>query len=304
MLLKGFAMGLADIVPGVSGGTIAFITGIYDTLLESISSVNKKFIQLLLSMKLKRAAEHINISFLAPLMIGIGSAIVLTSRLMHFLLKEHPVPTWSLFFGLICASCVYILKHTPGPKSKINYIMLPIGAALGIALVSLVPAQTPNTALYIFGSGAVAICAMILPGISGSFILLILGKYAFVTGALKNPFNDENFITIIIFCFGCLFGLLSFSKLLNYLMHKYSTQMMYLLTGLMIGSLKKIWPWKETLETTVIRGKEYILREANVLPESFNNQVITAIVIMLLGFFMVLGLEYMASKFRSNADNQ
>lgn len=296
-------MGLADIVPGVSGGTVAFITGIYDQLLKSIASVNVEFIRLLLSFKIKEALAHINFSFLAPLVAGIFSAIILTSRLMHYLMTEHPVMTWSLFFGLICASCIYIgRQHIRRPQNIWTYAYFPAGIVFGYALVSLVPIQTPNTYGYIFMAGAIAICAMILPGISGSFILLILGKYAFITGSLKNPFDGDNLAFIFVFCLGCLGGLLLFAKLLNYLMHRFANSMMLLLVGFMVGSLKKIWPWKETLESTMIRGKEYILREANIMPRSFDQETIFAILIMIGGFFIVLGLEYMASKFRPQTE--
>ena len=303
LALKGFGMGLADIVPGVSGGTIAFITGIYDQLLASIASVNTTFLKLVLSFRFKEAASHINLAFLAPLLGGIVLAIILTSRLMHYLMNEHPVPTWSLFFGLICASCVYISKHVQKPKNQLTYLMLPLGIGLGYVIVSLVPIHTPDTFAYVFAAGAIAICAMILPGISGSFILLILGKYAFITGALKNPFAQDNLLFIFVFCLGCLGGLLLFAKLLNYLMHNFSNAMMLLLTGFMAGSLKKIWPWKETLETTIIRGKEHILREANIMPRAFDQETIFAIAIMFIGFFAVLGLEYMATKFRSQTES-
>ncbi|MEX1099611.1 MAG: DUF368 domain-containing protein, partial [Bacteriovoracaceae bacterium] len=199
LLLKGFAMGLADIVPGVSGGTVAFITGIYDELLASIASVNAAFVRQLLKFQFKNALAQIHFEFLAPLLIGIASAVLLTSRLMHFLLNEYPIYTWSLFFGLILASALYIAKHIKRPDNKLNYLFLPAGALIGWALVSLIPVQTPESYPYVFGAGAIAICAMILPGISGSFILLILGKYAFITGALKNPFEAGNLALILVF---------------------------------------------------------------------------------------------------------
>lgn len=294
--LKGFAMGMADIVPGVSGGTVAFITNIYDELLEAIASINKDFVRKLLKLEFKSALEQVHYKFLIPLMIGIFSALLLTSRLMHFLMSEYPIYTWSMFFGLISASALYIAKHIEHPKNNLTYLLLPLGITIGYACVSLVPVTTPNAYPYIFGSGAIAICAMILPGISGSFILLILGKYAFVTSALKAPFDDNNIFVIMTFCAGCLTGILSFSKLLNYLMHTHRNAMMFVLTGFIVGSLKKIWPWRETLESTVIRGKTYILQEQNVLPESFDQQTILALSIMFIGFFLVLGLEYISNK--------
>lgn len=295
LLLKGFAMGLADIVPGVSGGTIAFVTGIYDELLNSISSINKEFVKLIFKFEIKKAFEHINGKFLVTLGFGIASAILLTSRLMHYLLHTYPDHTWGLFFGLILASILYISKSIERPFKSKHVSQFLFGTIIGVALVSLIPVSSENNYLNIFLSGSIAICAMILPGISGSFILLILGKYAFITGALKAPFTDNNLIFILIFCIGCLVGILSFSKLLNFLMHKYYQAMITILTGFMFGSLKKIWPWKEVLESVVIREKTHVLKEANILPE-INSATIITIVFMLLGFGLVFAIEYLGKK--------
>jgi putative membrane protein len=294
--LKGMAMGVADIVPGVSGGTIAFITGIYDQLVESISLVNKDFVKLLLQFKIKQALGHINFQFLFPLMCGIFAAILLGARVMHYLLNEHPVQTWSLFFGLIAASIIYIGKQIEHLKAPKNIATIIAGTLIGYGIVSLIPVHTPNNYLNIFAAGAVAICAMILPGISGSFILLILGKYAFVTGALKQPFIDNHLIVIAVFAFGCLVGLLSFSKLLNWLLKHFHNAMMCFLTGFMIGSMKKIWPWKEVVESKVIRGKTYVLQESNILPGHFDGGFWLAVCLMILGFFLVIGLEKFSKK--------
>jgi putative membrane protein len=291
LALKGFAMGVADIVPGVSGGTIAFITGIYDDLLESISKVNKDFVKLLLGMKIKEALLHINFPFLFPLLSGIFSAIILMSRVMHFLLENYPVQTWSLFFGLIGASIFFVGKQIKEIKSFKNIFSILIGTFIGYACVSLIPVQTEHSYINIFLSGAIAICAMILPGISGSFILLILGKYAFVTGALKQPFIENHLFVIITFCLGCLIGLLSFSKLLNWLLHHYHNLMMCILTGFMVGSMKKIWPWKKVLDSTVIREKTYVLSEMNIFPETLDLQFAVALTLMIIGFVLVVGLE-------------
>lgn len=295
LLFKGFAMGLADIVPGVSGGTIAFVTGIYDELLSSISSVNKEFVKLLLKLKIKDAFEYINGKFLVTLGFGIASAILLTSRLMHYLLNTYPDHTWGLFFGLILASIFYISKSIEKPLKSKHVSQFLFGTIVGVALVSLIPVSSENSYLNIFLSGSVAICAMILPGISGSFILLILGKYAFITGALKAPFNDNNLIFILIFCVGCLVGILSFSKLLNFLMHKYHQAMITILTGFMFGSLKKIWPWKEVLESVVIRNKTHVLKEANILPDMSSSTIFT-ILFMLIGFGLVFLIEFLGKK--------
>jgi len=296
LVFKGFAMGIADIVPGVSGGTIAFITGIYDDLLASISSVDKQFISFLLKFQIKNALSHINASFLIPLFIGIAFAIVSMSKVMHFFMNSYPVYTWSLFFGLIGASILYIGKQIKNRLKPKNITTVVAGAIIAALIVSLIPVETPNSNLYIFGSGMVAICAMILPGISGSFILLILGKYAFVTGAVKAPFSTGSLPIIIVFSVGCLVGILSFSKLLNWLLKSYHNLMMCFLTGFMIGSMKKVWPWKETLDSKIIRGKTYILKETNILPDSFDQTVIVAITLMLIGFGSVLLLDKIANK--------
>jgi putative membrane protein len=296
LVLKGFAMGIADIVPGVSGGTIAFITGIYDDLLASISSVDKKFISYLLKFEIKNALNHINASFLIPLLIGITFAIISMSKVMHFFMHSYPIYTWSLFFGLIAASIRYIGKQIQNRSNPKNTITTACGAIIAALVVSLIPVETPTSNIYIFGSGMIAICAMILPGISGSFILLILGKYAFVTGAVKAPFATGSLPIIIVFASGCLIGLLSFSKVLNWLLKNYHNLMMCFLTGFMIGSMKKIWPWKQTLESKVIRGKIYILKEANILPSSLDQTVIVAIILMLVGFSLVLLLDKIANK--------
>ena len=295
LLLKGFAMGLADIVPGVSGGTIAFITGIYDDLLKSISSVNKEFVKFILTFKIKEAFNHINGMFLFPLLVGIGSAIILTSRLMHYLLHTYTTQTWGFFLGLIIASIIYISKSIEKPFDLKKRLQLFIGITIGYLLVSLVPVETENNYLNVFLSGSIAICAMILPGISGSFILLILGKYAFVTGALKAPFVGDNLVYIGIFCIGCLIGILSFSKLLNFLMSKYHQAMIIILTGFMCGSLKKIWPWKKVLESIIVREKTHVLREANILPAMEMETYIT-ILFILIGFGLVFGIEYTSKR--------
>lgn len=291
IVLKGMAMGIADVVPGVSGGTIAFITGIYDQLVESISLVNKEFFQLLLKFKIKQALGHINFSFLFPLLSGIFLSIILGAKVMHYLLDAYPTQTWSLFFGLIAASIYFIGKQIDEIYLPKNFGSIIAGTAVGYILVSLIPVTTAHNSLTIFFSGAVAICAMILPGISGSFILLILGKYAYITGAVKQPFAQGNLTTIIIFALGCLVGLLSFSKLLNWLLKHFHNIMMCFMTGFMLGSMKKIWPWKEALSFKIIRGKTYILEEANVLPSNFDQGFWIALALMFCGFILVIFLE-------------
>ncbi len=294
--LKGFAMGMADIVPGVSGGTVALITGVYDDLIQSISSVNKEFITKLFKFDVKGVLNHVNAPFIIPLFVGIILAIVSMSKVMHFFMTNYSIYTWSLFFGLILASIIYVGKTVENIFHPKSMVFVAIGTGVGYAIVSLVPVHTPETALMTFLSGCIAICAMILPGISGSFILLILGKYLFVTSALKNPFNIDAITTIMTFVMGCLVGLLSFSKVLNYLLKNFHNIMMCVLTGFMIGSLKKIWPWREVLESTIIRGKTKVLQDQVFFPSEFSAEVITAFVIMIIGFALIFVIEKLGNK--------
>lgn len=288
---KGFAMGMADIVPGVSGGTVALITGIYDRLIESISLVNKEFLKYIFRFQFKEGLRHINIDFVLPLGLGILMAIVSMAKIMHYFMEHYSIYTWSLFFGLILASIYFVGKQVPALLSAKNLFFVAIGTLSGYLVVSLIPVQTPETSVMIFFSGAIAICAMILPGISGSFILLILGKYLFVTSAVKAPFVTGNMQIIFIFALGCLVGLLSFSKILNYLLKHHHEYMMCVLVGFMIGSMKKIWPWREVLEQQIIRGKVHVLRDAVILPKSFSMEEIFALLIMILGVVLVFTIE-------------
>jgi len=202
----------------------------------------------LLNLDLKGALAHVHLRFLLSLFVGIGLAIISLARLMNFLLNHYPVLTWSFFFGLIAASILVVSKQvtTWSPPTGISLVA---GIVTAVFIVNLVPVTTPEALWFIFLCGIIAICAMILPGISGAFILLILGKYEFVTASLKNPFIAHNMMVIFVFCMGCLIGLLSFSRLLNYLLKNYHQITMAFLTGLLIGSMSKIWPWKEMVET-------------------------------------------------------
>lgn len=292
-VIKGFAMGCADIVPGVSGGTVAFITGIYSTLLESISSFDHHFLKLVLKGRIREALLRINAAFIFPLLFGIFSAIAMMSRVMHFLMNDYPIFTWSAFFGLIGASIIFVGKQIENLGAPKNLLSLAIGTLIGYLVVSLIPVHLPNTHLIIFLSGMVAITAMILPGISGSFILLILGQYTFITGALKSFTSEGNYLYILAFLAGCVLGIISFSKFLNWFMHTHKNLATTVLTGFMLGSLKKIWPWKKVIESIEIRGKTHVLQEANILP-AFTNEFYIALLIMILGFSIVFMIEILS----------
>ncbi|MCP5498913.1 MAG: DUF368 domain-containing protein [Leptospiraceae bacterium] len=292
--MKGVAMGGADIIPGVSGGTIALIVGIYEKLLQAIQSIDAKFIRKLLSFNIKEALSIIHIRFLVSLLAGIGTAVVGLSHVIHIFLNDFPVQTWAFFFGLILASILIIGKSITNWGSSGGSGFL-FGTISGYILVGLIPVQTPETSWFIFLCGMIAICAMILPGISGAFLLLVLGKYEYVTSALKNPFLPSSILIIITFGSGALIGILAFSRLLNYLLKNYHNLTIAILTGLMLGSLRKVWPWKEILETKLIRGKIHVLREANILPVSYDSTFLLAIFLILIGFILVLGLDKIAS---------
>lgn len=296
LFFKAFCMGVADLIPGVSGGTIAFITGIYEGLLDAVGSVNKRSLSALVRFDFLSVISIVHIRFLIPLVCGMLFAIFSLARLMHYLISHQPIPTWACFFGLIGASIVVIFKSLDDPYAPKNVASLIVGAIFAFVFVSLIPVETPSEPWFIYLCGVIGISAMILPGLSGSFLLLILGKYEYITGAVKSPFADGNMLILLTFVAGSLTGVAGFSRLLNWFLKHYRSQTMAFLTGVLIGSMKKVWPWKQTLETKVIRGKVKILREANVLPESFDSQVLIAIALCIIGFALVLWME---SKSRS-----
>ncbi|MAE16063.1 MAG: DUF368 domain-containing protein [Deltaproteobacteria bacterium] len=289
LMLKGAAMGTADVVPGVSGGTVAFITGIYDQLLCAIASFDLNALGRLLHGRLTETLAGLHLRFLLALGFGIAAAILSTARLMHDLLTIHPVPTWSLFCGLIVASILVVGREITDWWGGLPMLVLGVVSAHGI--VGLIPVQTPDTPSIVFLCGMVAICAMILPGLSGAFLLLILGKYATITGALRNPFDEGNLLLLAVFASGCLVGLLGFSRILNLCLARFRNLTMALLTGLMIGAMRKVWPWKEVLETELIRGKEYVLHEVNVFPE-MGGRLLLALGLAAVGFVLVLVLDW------------
>lgn len=300
LYLKGFLMGIADLIPGVSGGTIAFISGIYGLLLDSMASINKEFFSHLIRFDLKSAMNVIHIRFIVTLLAGILTAMFSLARVMHFLMNEHPIPTWAMFFGLIAASILIIWNQLENHFSPKVFSMLVIGAVFGWAVVSLIPVETPDSFWFIYLCGIIGITAMILPGISGSFLLLILGKYEYITGMLKNPFADGALIVILVFACGTVSGLLGFSKTLNFFMREYKNLTMAFLTGILIGSMKKVWPWKEILETKMVNGKLKVLKDANILPMEYNNETILAFILIVVGFLVVYAIEKKANRASSD----
>jgi len=266
ILAKGMGMGAADIIPGVSGGTIAFITGIYSRLLQAISHFDLKSLSLLGRGKVMDFWQRIDGSFLFPLFVGILISLFTLGRIIAYWLAVYPIQVWSFFFGLILVSALVILrkikKHTIG-----IYVLVVLGAILAYYITTATPATTPESGWFLFLSGAIAIIAMILPGISGSFILLLLGKYAFILQKVLVEFNVK---VIVLFVLGCIVGLLSFSRLINWLLRRYHDLTIAALSGFMIGSLNKVWPWKIVLESYMDRhGEMKPLIQKNVWPTEF-----------------------------------
>ena len=287
--LKGMAMGAADIIPGVSGGTIAFISGIYEELIETINNVNFEAIKKLNKNGIKGFWEHINGNFLIALLTGIAISIISLAKVITHLLETHSQLLWGFFFGLIVAS-VYIVGKQVNKWDINNIISLIIGSSIAFYITILNPMQNPDALWFVFLSGSIAICAMILPGISGSFILLLLGSYEFILVAIK----DFKLDVITIFGVGCITGLLAFSKLLNWLFKKYHDITIALLTGFLIGSLNKIWPWKETIQTRINSHGEIVpFIQSNVLPSNFegDSNIIEVILLSLIGLELIYLLE-------------
>ena len=291
--LKGVCMGSADVIPGVSGGTIALITGIYEDLIGALKSFDLAVVKKILAFDFKAAAAQVHARFLLILFLGIITAILSLARLMNYLLHYHPVPTWSLFFGLIIASILIVGKQVTGWFGKAGVCFV-AGIISGSIIVNLIPIHTPDALWFIFLCGFVAICAMILPGISGAFILLILGKYEFITGTLKNPFLMQNIIVIFVFCLGCLIGLGAFSRVLNYLLSRFHNLTLAFLAGLITGSLQKIWPWKQVVETQIIRGKEHVIWGHPILPATIGPEFYLAVFMAIVGFVAVWMIEKMS----------
>ncbi len=284
LILKGMGMGASDVVPGVSGGTIAFITGIYEELINSIKSIDIEALKLLLSFRVVDFWKKINGNFLLAVFSGILISVFTLANLLEFLLINYPVFIWSFFFGLVVASAIYILTDI----KKVNYkiiISFLGGFAIAFWITTITPAQTSEAYWFILFSGSLAICAMILPGISGSFILLLLGKYQFILNAV----SEFKIAVLGIFVVGAVFGLIAFSNFLSWLLKKFRYETIAVLAGFMGGSLNKIWPWKETTETYIDRhGIEQPLMQRNVWPElSLDSDLLPAFMIAAFGFSVI-----------------
>lgn len=290
---RGFLMGCSDVVPGVSGGTMAFILGIYEELIQSIRTIARPaFLRPLSRLQIGEALAAINIKFLLSVGVGILVAIFSMAKILEWLLINQPIVVWSFFFGLVLAS-VFVVARRAKRWSISTIVALVVGTIGAYFVVGMVPVQTPETWWFLLLSGALAICAMILPGISGAFILLILGKYEYVLSAV----NNRDFVVVALVALGALIGIVSFAQVLGWLFQRFHDLTIALLTGLMVGSLRKIWPWKVDVEWVVGRhGERVPTVQQNVLPDvftngAFNTEVAVAVVLALVGLVAVILLE-------------
>lgn len=289
VFIKGMAMGAADAVPGVSGGTVAFITGIYEQLIESIRSINPSLLITWRREGFKAVWQKVDGTFLLTLLGGILSSILLLAHVISYLLEEQPVLLSAFFFGLVSASVLSIYGEIKDRSWKTTLALLG-GVILMMLINQLMPTLDVGNSMHVFIAGSIAICAMILPGISGSFLLLIMGVYGGVMHAVKNL----ELITMLWFAGGCAAGILSFSQVLSWLFHRFRQMTLALLTGVLIGSLSQIWPWRQVVSYKIdSHGKAAPITHDNLLPSAYeqltgmNAQLVPAIILMFLGFALV-----------------
>ena len=270
--IAGFCMGAADIVPGVSGGTMAFILGIYQELLNSIKSADSHLLRLLLKLRFREASNYFPWRFLAAVGAGIFMAILTLAKVLETQLETNPTKVWSFFFGLVLASIFTVARSIKGWKPSLILIAA-ISCLVSYSILGVTPTTTPETTWFLFLSGAIAINAMILPGISGAYILVLLGKYKYILSAV----NSRDILTLAIVLAGAAVGLTTFVRLLSWLLDKYRNITMALLSGLMIGSLRRLWPWKS--DTNPMNP---------ILPETINNEILLSIAIAIVGMMAIL----------------
>jgi putative membrane protein len=292
LAIKGFCMGAANVIPGVSGGTMALILGIYEELIDAIRSLNLKFLRLIALLKIRDALSSVSWLFLLPVGLGILLATLSLAKGLSWLLDNYTVIVWSFFFGLILSS-IFTVGRVVKKWRTPTFVATGLGTVAAYFLFSLVPVATPDAPWFIFLSGFLAICAMILPGISGAYILVLLGKYHYILEAV----NNKEFGTLLILTAGALVGLLSFVRVIGWVLKRYHDLTMAILIGLMLGSLRRIWPWKETLTTLLdSHGKQIPPVQTNILPPSFSSEVGLALLLMFIGFVVVFSLDFWARK--------
>jgi putative membrane protein len=298
IVLKGFAMGAANVIPGVSGGTIALITGVFERLINAIKSFNVTAIKLLFKGKINELIEYVDLYFLIALFFGMVTSVVTLAKILEYLFINYPVFVWAFFFGLILAS-VYYVGRTITKWNLSVIINFVIGTAVAIAITTLNPATENDAFFYLIICGVVAICSMILPGLSGSFILILMGNYELVMIHAVSNMEIQILIPVII---GAIGGLMVFSHILSWIYKKYKDQTISILTGFILGSLSILWPWKNTIyrmdesgEYILKNGEKIIQSYSRYIPDSFNTEVIIALFLILIGFISISLIEKFAS---------
>ncbi len=287
LFLKGMGMGVANVIPGVSGGTITLITEIYEDLINSLKSFDKKAFQLLLSFNIKDFITHTNFYFLTAVFSGSIVSVFTVASLFKYLFENYPILIWAFFFGLIVASIIYVGKRIK-TWSKATIISLLIGIIVSISISFMTPATENSNLFFVFLCGIVGISGMMLPGLSGSFILILMGNYKLL---MVTAVTELNVILLGVFFLGSAFGLMSFSHILAWVLKKYKDETLGILTGFIIGSLSIIWPWKKIAESLIVNGKEKVISYNSYFPSEFNTQTLLAFALMILGYFLVYLLE-------------
>ncbi|MBU1240493.1 DUF368 domain-containing protein [Myxococcota bacterium] len=299
VMLKGALMGAADVIPGVSGGTMAFITGIYGRLIDAINSVDLTTLRLFFTGKFRESFARIHFRFIIPLVIGVFFSVFTLARVITRLLESHPVELWSFFFGLIAASIWVVLKEVKEWSLSTGVGL--VGGAVGAwFIVGMIPVSTPNTWWFTIIAGIVSIIAMVLPGISGSFILVLISQYRRIMEAVKSLDLE----TLGFFYIGTMIGIIGFARVLGWLLKHHRALTLAILSGFMVGSMRKIWPYKEVLESTVIHGKTMVLKERNILPQTLDYTLWRAVGFAVVGLIVVITLEYVANSIRRKDTSQ
>ena len=299
LILKGMGIGTANVIPGVSGATVAIITGIFERLIHAIKSFDITALKLLGRGQFKKFAEHVDLPFLASVLFGVALAIASLAKLLEFLFKDYPVYIWAYFFGMILAS-IYFVGKTVNKWTLLNIVLCLLGAAFAVTLTMLNPTVENRNLLYIFICGIVAICSMILPGISGSFILILMGNYELI---VFEAVGKLNIALLAPFAAGCAIGLVGFSHALSWIMNRSKNETIATLTGFICGSLVTIWPWKKVIfrlnelgEPVLKNGEAVVFKYQTIWPEALNTEVVTAIAVMAVGVASIWITETLSKK--------
>ena len=300
LIFKGMGMGAANVIPGVSGGTIALVTGIFEPFIHALKSFNLVAIKLLFTGQWKKFAQYINLEFLIAVFLGIGISIFSLAKTLKYLFEVHPILVWAFFFGLILASVYYVGKTIEKWRLSV-YLNFIIGTAVALLITFFKPAQENEQLYYLLICGVVAVCSMILPGLSGSFILVLMGNYQLI---MLDAVSDFNFSILIPVIIGAGFGLLAFSHLLSWILKKYRDQTIAMLSGFMLGSLLILWPWKNEIYSMDQAGNILLSRSGKnllegyefIMPDFSLNLTWIAIVCVVAGFLTIFLIELLAKK--------